>query len=151
MSSLLLTGSHTAPVVTWWCTTNATNLRERFLLSSVFYLKLLPAFLGLPWGRQFSLKSSRLHDDLRNIAPARIFAWFTAIHKRVLHGKFYLRVRVSPELQILQHNTSHWFWTCILIDPYVTSCLFQPLRYIVQVLPQCPYGTLIIRDQSSII
>ena len=39
-------------------TTSATDLRESFLFSGLFYLALLPAF-RLPWGRQFNLKDSR--------------------------------------------------------------------------------------------
>ena len=124
MSSLLLTGRHTTPLVTWWCTLTATDLRERFLLSDVFYLTLLPAFSRLPWGWQFNLKLAGLHADLRNIVLTQLFAWYTALHKRILHGRLYLNVRVNPELQILWNNTSRWFWTCISIDPYVNSCLF---------------------------
>ena len=32
-----------------------------------------------------------LHADLRNIAPDRLFVWITAIHKRFICGRFYLR------------------------------------------------------------
>ena len=55
---VLLTGHYAMPVVTWWSTTSATDLRV-FLLSGVFYLAVLPAFSRIPWGQQFNLKVSR--------------------------------------------------------------------------------------------
>ena len=57
-SPLLLTRRYDAPVVTWWFTATATDLRERSLLSGTFYLTLLPAFWKTSWGRQFNLKVS---------------------------------------------------------------------------------------------
>ena len=41
--TMLLTGHHAMPVVILWFTASATDLREHFLLSGVFYLTLLPA------------------------------------------------------------------------------------------------------------
>ena len=53
---VLLTGHYAMPVVTWGSTASATDLRERFLLSAVFYLAPLPTFfkasLGLAVQRQ---------------------------------------------------------------------------------------------------
>ena len=76
-------GRHTEPVFTRWCTASVTDLREHFLRSSVFYLTLLSAFSALPWGRHFNLKLAGLHVDHWNIVSARLFVWFTALHKRV--------------------------------------------------------------------
>ena len=56
---LLLTGRWATPVITWWFTANATDLRERFSLSGIFYLALLAAFSRLSWSWQFNLKVSR--------------------------------------------------------------------------------------------
>ena len=58
-ASVLLTGHYIMPLVTWWFTTSATDLREHFLLSDIFYLALLPAFSRFPWGQQFNLKVSQ--------------------------------------------------------------------------------------------
>ena len=54
--TMLLTGHHAMPVVILWFTASASDLRDRFLLSGVFYLTLLSRS---PWGRQFNLKVSR--------------------------------------------------------------------------------------------
>ena len=54
-------------------TTSATNLREHFLLSGVFYLPAgFKAFLG---ASSSTSKLAGLHTDLRNIALARLFVW----------------------------------------------------------------------------
>ena len=89
-NSVLLTGHHAAPVVTLFfkhqyyrtpchasghlVTTSATGLRERFLLSGVFYLTLLPAFFKASLGAGSSTsKLTGLHADLQNIALAQLF------------------------------------------------------------------------------
>ena len=60
----------TMPVVIWWFTVSATDLRERFLLSRDFYLTFLPASLKTSLGAgSFSLKFAGLHADLQKIAP----------------------------------------------------------------------------------
>ena len=56
---LLLIGHHAMPVVTWWSTLSAADLRECFLLTGTFYFALLPACSRFPQGRQFNLKVSR--------------------------------------------------------------------------------------------
>ena len=80
----LLTGRHAMSVVIYWSTTNATDLRERFSLSGIFYFTLLPAGFkaSLVAGASPS-KLARLYADLWNIAPAQLFVWITTIHKIV--------------------------------------------------------------------
>ena len=83
--TMLLTERHAMPVVILWSTTSATDLRECFLLSGVFYLTLLPASFKASLGAGSS--TSRLagfHADLRNIVLAWLFVWITTIHKRVI-------------------------------------------------------------------
>ena len=66
-----------------WSTTSATNLRKRFVPSSVFYLALLPAGLKPSLGAGSSTsKLAGFHADLRNIVQNRLFVWITTIHKR---------------------------------------------------------------------
>ena len=50
-SPVLLAGCNTMPLVTSWFTACAANLRERFSLSGIFYLALLPDFWELPRDR----------------------------------------------------------------------------------------------------
>ena len=90
--TMLLTGRHAMPVVIQWSTASATDLRERFLLSGVFfYLTLLPASFKASLGAGSSTsRLAGLHIDLRNIAPARVFVWITTIHKRVILYRLYL-------------------------------------------------------------
>ena len=55
-------------------TVSATDLRERFLLSGVFYLTFHPAGFKASLGAGSSTsRLARLHADLRNIAPVRLF------------------------------------------------------------------------------
>ena len=55
-------------------TASATDLRERFLLSGVFYLTFLPAGFKASLGAGSSTsRLARLHANLRNIAPVRLF------------------------------------------------------------------------------
>ena len=55
-------------------TLRATDLRERFLLSGIFYLTLLPAGFKASLGAGSSTsKLAGLHADLRNIVPAQLF------------------------------------------------------------------------------
>ena len=58
-SPLLLTGHSATLLVTRWFTTCATDMRELFSSSGVFYLTLLPDFSRLSWGRKFKLKVSK--------------------------------------------------------------------------------------------
>ena len=54
---VLLMGCYGMPVVTWWSVTSPTDLRERFLLSGVFYLAFLPAFFKASLGPVFQPQS----------------------------------------------------------------------------------------------
>ena len=55
-------------------TASATDFRERFLLSGVFYLTLLPDGFKASLGANSSTsKSAGLHADLQNIAPTLLF------------------------------------------------------------------------------
>ena len=79
-----LTGRCATPLVTSYFApspvpASAMDLRERFLLSGVFYLTLLPAVFKASLGAG---RLAGLHAYLRNIAPAQPFVWITAIHKR---------------------------------------------------------------------
>ena len=56
---------------------------ESIFYSRVFFT--LHSFLLVsrpPWGWQFSLKVSRVHADLWNIAPAQLFVFIITIHKK---------------------------------------------------------------------
>ena len=85
-ATVLPTGQYAMSVVTWWFTASATDLRERFLLSGVFCLALLPAFSRLPWGRQFNVKVGRAscwsskHSPIPTIClnhsnPQKVYMW----------------------------------------------------------------------------
>ena len=78
-----LTGRHATPLVTLlFGTASATDLRERFLLSGIFYLTFHPAgFRCLPGAGGSTSKLAGFHADLRNIAPAQLFVWITTIQK----------------------------------------------------------------------
>ena len=68
------------------------DLRECFLLSGVFYLTLIP--VGFKASLRVGSSTSKLavlQVNLRNIAPAQLFVSITAIHKRFICGRFYLR------------------------------------------------------------
>ena len=81
------TGRYAKPLVTSYVSSNpvvvsATDLRERFLLSGVFYLTLLLAFFKASLGASSSTsRLAGLHADLWNIALAQLFVWITVIHK----------------------------------------------------------------------
>ena len=70
-------------------TASATDLKQRFLLSDVFYLTLLPTFFKASLGAGSSTSNlARLPADLRNIVPAQLFVWITAIHKSSIRTGF---------------------------------------------------------------
>ena len=101
---VLLMGHYVTPVVTWWSTASATDLRELFLLSSFFKLILFAAFQGLPGASSSISRLAGLHADLWNLVPAQLFAWITAIHKRFICGRFYWRVRLGQSWEINLHR-----------------------------------------------
>ena len=119
---VLLTRYFVTPVVIKWSSTSATDLRQRFLLSGVF-LPFIPSCLTFH------------HADLRNIHPAGLFVWFTALHKRLICGRFYLRLRVGQSGDIKFHGelilpnihfeifTSYGIWILFAIGEHVTRLL----------------------------
>ena len=84
---VLLAGHYVMSVVTWSSSASATDLRDRFLLSGVFYLARISAFLRLIWSWQFNLKISRascwssnhsrgLTICLNHRNPQNIYTWY---------------------------------------------------------------------------
>ena len=65
-------------------------LKQRLLLSDLFYLTLLPA--GFKAQPQFNLKVSRTSHWSSKHSPARLFVWITTIHKRITLVSLYLSV-----------------------------------------------------------
>ena len=102
---VLLMGRYTVPVVTWWSTATAMDLRECFLLPGVFYLALLPAFQGFPGPGSSISKLAGLHADLRKIAPPHLIVWITTIHKIFICGRFYSRVKAGWPRNIRLYGT----------------------------------------------
>ena len=98
-------------VVTWWSTTSDSHLREHFLLSGLFYLHSFLLFHGFAGAGSLTSKLARFYADLRNIAPARLFVWITAIHNCFICGSFYLRsidliwnISFLPDLNSLRNS-----------------------------------------------
>ena len=61
----------------------------------VFCLTLLPASFKAYLGAGNSTsRLAGLHNDLRNIAPDRLFVWITRIHKRDIHSRFTYGLRL---------------------------------------------------------
>ena len=64
---------------------------------------------------------------LRNIAPARLFAWFTAIHKKFICGRFYLRFtagRLRNEEFATYRN-----WTLFAIGEHARGLMLYPFGH----------------------
>ena len=133
---VLLKGRYATPVVTWWSTSSATDLREHFLLSGVFYFALLPAFFKASLGASSSTTTlGALHADLQNITPAQLLVWIPAIHKRFICGRFYLRARAGQSQNIKLYRelvlqnisfeilASYGIWTIFTISDHFTSLL----------------------------
>ena len=103
-------------------TASATDLRERFLLSGISYLTLLPAFFKASQGAgSWTSKLAGLHADLQNIVPAQLFVWTTAIHKSFIWGRFLLRVRAGllGNINLFRNVSfemfaSHEIWTLFI-------------------------------------
>ena len=95
----------------WSSTASATDLREHFLLSGVFYLTLLPAGFKASLGAGSSTaKLAGLHADLWNIAPAQLLLQMTAIHKgAIVVGSIYVS-KASFEVRV------PWLWNLPLTD-----------------------------------
>ena len=123
-------------------TASATDLREGFLLPGVFYLVLLPAAFktSLVAGSSTS-RLAGLHAVLQNIAPARLFVWITAIHKRFILVGFYLRARAGQSRNINLYRelflrkasremfASYGVWTLFSIGKHVKSFMFYPFDH----------------------
>ena len=104
-------------------------LRERFSLSHVFYLTVLPAGFKASLGADSSTyKLARLHTDLSNIAPSSLFVWITTIYKGfVLEGLFKghgwsankesVSYRIWTFLQQADISAASYF-ICLAKEPY---------------------------------
>ena len=128
---VLLKGHYATPVVTWWSTRSATDLREHFWLSGIFYSAIFPVFFfqGFPGASNSTAKLAGFHTDLRNIAPAQLFVW------RVLCHTFYLRARTGQSQTLIfkellcygnfifERFTSYGIWTLSAIGENLTSLL----------------------------
>ena len=70
---------------------------ERTFFYSQTYFTLHPFLLSqsLPEAGSSTSKLAELHADLRNIAPVRLCAWITTIHKWFICGRFCLTVRAG--------------------------------------------------------
>ena len=97
---VLLTEHYAMPLITWWSTASATDLRERFLPSGAFYFALFPAFSRFPWGRQFNLKVSRASCWSSKHSPDPTNCLDHTIHKRFICGRFYSRARTGQSRNI---------------------------------------------------
>ena len=109
----------------------ATDLREHFWLSGIFYSAIFPVFFfqGFPGASNSTAKLAGFHTDLRNIAPAQLFVW------RVLCHTFYLRARTGQSQTLIfkellcygnfifERFTSYGIWTLSAIGKNVTSLL----------------------------
>ena len=72
---------------------SATDLRERFLLSGIFYHTLLPAFFKASLGAGSSTsRLAGLHADLWNIAPSPAICLNHSNPQKFYAGRFYLGV-----------------------------------------------------------
>ena len=110
------------------------GFERTFLLSGVFYLTLLTAFSRLSWGQQFNLKVSRVSCWSSKHSP-RLSLCITAIHKRFICGRFYLRARAGQSRNINLYGelilrnisfeifASYRMWTLFAIGEHVTSLL----------------------------
>ena len=82
------------------CTTNATDLRELFLLSGVLYLTLRPEIWHnlllsrLPWGRQFSLQVCRAFHWCSKHRPGPTVCLSHTVQQTVFVARFYLCIKV---------------------------------------------------------
>ena len=70
---------------------------------------------------------SKLAGFLRNIAPARLFAWFTAIHKRFICGRFYLRFTAGRLLN--EEFATYGNWTLFAIGEHARGLMLYPFGH----------------------
>lgn len=92
-------------------------------------------FQGFPGAGSSTAKLAGFHNNLRNIAPAQLFVWGTAIHKIVSCHTFYLRARTGQTQTLIfkellsygnfffERFTSYGIWTLSAIGKNVTSLL----------------------------
>ena len=104
-------------------------LRERFLLSLVFYFTVLPAgFKGSLGADSSTYKLQRLHADLWNIAPSSLIVWITTIYKGVVLGGLFkghgwsankesVSYRIWTFLQQADISAASYF-ICLAKEPY---------------------------------
>ena len=128
-------GHYATPVVTWWSTASATDLRDHFFTLRRFLPCTPSLFQNFPGVGSSASKLAVLHADLRKMAPARLFVWITTIHKRFICGRFYLTARSGQSQNITLHGelvlrnisfeifASYRIWTLFTIDKHITSLL----------------------------
>ena len=92
-------------------------------------------FQGFPGAGSSTAKLAGFHTNLRNIAPAQLFVWGTAIHKIDSCHTFYLRARTGQTQTLIfkellsygnfffERFTSYGIWTLSAIGKNVTSLL----------------------------
>ena len=109
--------------------------RAVFTLRHFFFCTTSCFFQGFPGASSSTSELAGLHSDPWNIAPAELFVWITAIHKRFIYGRFYLRTRAGQSGNIklygelvLQNISLGIFpsceiWTFFVINEHVqVSC-----------------------------
>ena len=109
-STFVTSWCHATPLVTSYFPPNHLP-QMLWIWKSVFYsqafftLHFLLLFQGFPGASSSTSQSAGLHADHRNIAPAQLFVWITAIKKRFIWGRFYLRVRAgqSQRISFVEH------------------------------------------------
>ena len=84
--------------------------RKCYRFESIFYsqafstLQSFLLFQGFPGASSSTSKLAGLPTDLLNIAPTRLFVWITAIHRRFVCGRFYLRSMADQSQNINLHG-----------------------------------------------
>ena len=109
--------------------------RAFFPLRRFFTLHSFLPFQGFPGAGSSTSKLPGVHTDLQNIAPARLFAWITAIHKSFTCARFYLKATNGQTRNINLHGklvlrnisfeifASYRIWTLFAIRDYIRRIL----------------------------
>ena len=119
-------------VFLYCCTVSATDLRELFLFSDIFYLTPFPdiwhnlLLSRLPWELavlHWRLQGLPLRFETQS-SPICLFKSHSVQQK--VFSKFYLCVKALPNTI----STSSRFWTCYLIVICIVECMSYPLGHI---------------------